>query len=372
MIMRTNSINYLTIFRMMTSKEYEIRRDELLRQQAPFVVMEKNGLVAEGENYYRIGDVPVEVTAEVQSELDLLIGLKSKQSNGFRDAYGDRAVAGLRNSFAMADSVSDSRKFVLIANPSERIVDGIVPIREEVIPMRSFFDVVEIFADKHGYEVDQLQSYGNAVYGIIVRLMPVRPQYDAPVLDDEFVTNGLYMKWNIGEIELGSYYLRLVCLNGQMQLSEKALEHVHRIDDRRVEELLCAPDKAGVIARNWDAFKHAVNIADETTASLAEVQYGKKLLLRHGAPENLAEQLMPYSRLLEMYGAQGLHVPARQAKSDINMYELFNRLTDFASHTTLWEQNDSRSSSLMQDSMEFLMRKRDIRNYYDIFSDRAV
>ena len=157
-----------------------------------------------------------------------------------------------------------------------------------------------------------------------------------------------------------------------MQLSEKALEHVHRIDDRRVEELLCAPDKAGVIARNWDAFKHAVNIADETTASLAEVQYGKKLLLRHGAPENLAEQLMPYSRLLEMYGAQGFHVPARQAKSDINMYELFNRLTDFASHTTLWEQNDSRSSSLMQDSMEFLMRKRDIRNYYDIFSDRAV
>ena len=128
MTMRTNSINYLTIFRMMTSKEYEIRRDELLRQQAPFVVMEKNGLVAEGENYYRIGDdrigdVPVEVTSEVQSELDLLIGLKSKQSNGFRDAYGDRAVAGLRNSFAMADCVSDSRKFVLIANPSERIVE---------------------------------------------------------------------------------------------------------------------------------------------------------------------------------------------------------------------------------------------------------
>lgn len=109
---------------MMTSKEYEIRRDELLQQQAPFVVMEKNGLVAEGENYYRIGDVPVEVTAEVQYELDLLIGLKSKQSSAFRDAYGDRAVAGLRNSFAMADCVPDSRKFVLIANPSEHIVDG--------------------------------------------------------------------------------------------------------------------------------------------------------------------------------------------------------------------------------------------------------
>lgn len=63
MAMLTNSIKCLTIFRIMTSKEYEFRRDELLRQQAPCVVMEKNGLVAEGKNYYRIGDVPVEVTA---------------------------------------------------------------------------------------------------------------------------------------------------------------------------------------------------------------------------------------------------------------------------------------------------------------------
>lgn len=77
----------------------------------------------------------------------------------------------------MADCVSESKKFVLIANPSERIVDGIVPIREEVIPMRSFFDIVEMFADKHGYEVDQLQSYGNIVYGVTARLMPVHPQY---------------------------------------------------------------------------------------------------------------------------------------------------------------------------------------------------
>ena len=77
---------------------------------------------------------------------------------------------------------------------------------------------------------------------------------------------------------------------------------------------------------------------------------------------------MPYSRLLDMYGSKGLHVPAAQAKSDINMYDLFNRLTDFASHNQVWEQTDDRSSSLMQQSMRLFLRKRDIQTYYDIFS----
>ncbi len=41
---------------------------------------------------------------------------------------------------------------------------------------------------------------------------------------------------------------------------------------------------------------------------------------------------------------------------------------DFASHTDLWERTDIRSASLMQESMDLLMRKRDIQTYYDVFT----
>lgn len=198
--------------------------------------------------------------------------------------------------------------------------------------------------------------------------MPICLQHDAPFTNDEFVTNGLYLKWNLGEIELGNYYLRLVCTNGQMQLSENSLERIHRIDDKKISGIIDSPNGLKLTARNWSSFKDALVTANNTPASLSEVHSGKNLLLRHGTPEDLAEQLMPYNKLLEMYGTKNLHIPAEQAKSNIKMYDLFNRLTDFASHNTLWEQTDNRSSSLMQQSVKLLLRKRDIQTYYDIFS----
>ena len=353
---------------MMTNNEYLAMRDSLLQEQAPFIVMDKNELIAEGENFYNIRGLSVMVSSNVQNQLDRLIGLSTRQREGVKQAYGDDAVMNLRNTFAMANCVARPKKFALIANSAERMVDGIVPLDEEAIPMRSFFDVVETLANKHGYEVEQVQGPACAMYGIIVRLMPVRPQHDAPFGNDEFVTNGLYLRWNLGEIELGNYYLRLVCTNGQMQLSENSLERIHSIDNEKIRGIINSPDSPKLSARNWNSFKNAVNTANNTTASLSEVHYGKNLLLRHGTPENLAEQLMPYSRLLEMYETNGLHIPPKQAKSDMNMYDQFNRLTDFASHNRLWQQTDNRSSSLMQQSMQLLLRKRDIQTYYDIFS----
>lgn len=167
--------------------------------------------------------------------------------------------------------------------------------------------------------------------------------------------------------------------------------------------------------RNLETFKTAAMIARDTPASLSEVYCGKRLLLRHGSPENLAETLMPYTELLEKCNELGGHIPATQVKSNIKMWDLFNRLTDFASHADLWDRNlsvkpnvepsllgldrggescakanlpvkpgagtklslggkslakatDIRAASLMQQSMSLLLRKRDIQTYYDIFS----
>lgn len=353
---------------MMTNSEYVSIRDTLLREQKPFIVLNKNEIVSEGDNYYRIGDMQVAVTPSVQQQLDRQIGLSSRQREGIRQAYGENAVIGLRNGFAMANCVNSPKKFALIANPDELIVDGIVQLEAEAIPMRSFFNIVELFADEYSYEVEQVLSSYNGIYGITVKLMPVHPQYNTFGDDDEFITNGLYMKWNLGELELGNYYLRLVCTNGQMQITRNSLNRIHRIDNDDVMKIINPANTRNMAKRNLEAFKQAVLQARNIPASLAEVHHGKKLLLRHGTPENLAEQLMPYTELLNMYQEVGKHIPPTQAKSNIKMWNLFNRLTDFASHTNLWERTDNRSASLMQQSMELLMCKRDIQTYYDIFS----
>ena len=56
------------------------------------------------------------------------------------------------------------------------------------------------------------------------------------------------------------------------------------------------------------------------------------------------------------------------AISNMNVWQLFNILTAFASHTTLWGEHDIRRSMLMSNSVDFLNSKRDIKDYYNIYS----
>ena len=69
----------------MKNEEYVSRRDALLQEQAPYIVMSKNELIAEGENFYNIRGVSVMVTPNVQNRLDQLIGLSPRLHSGVND-----------------------------------------------------------------------------------------------------------------------------------------------------------------------------------------------------------------------------------------------------------------------------------------------
>ena len=355
---------------MMTNSDFLRCKSTYLNEQEPFIVLSKEELVAEKDNYYRIGETSIAVSPTVQNQLDKLIGLPPKQRKGLEETFGTDAIVSLRNSLAMANCVEKPTNFALVANSQQLIVDGIVPLKGQVIPMESYFNLLEMFIDKHSYEIETLESSHNGIYGITARLMPIHPQYDSFFNDDEFLTNGFYIKWNLGEIEVGNYYVRLICSNGAFETEEHSLARMQNLDDQRIREFINSPKKSSLITRNLDRMKEIAQIASQTPASLNEVYCGKKLLTRHGAPEDLAEQLMPYCQLLNQYEEHGYgtHLPISRTKSDIMMWDLYNNLTEFASHTTLWSANDNRRSSLMQQSVGLLQKKRDILPYYDIFS----
>lgn len=353
----------------MTTSEFFRNKAAFLEEQEPYIVLSKEKLVAERNNYYRVGDTEIAVSSIVQNQLDRLIGLPSRQRQGIEEAYGEEAIAGLRNSLAMSNCVAKPQNFALVANSQKLVVDGIVPLKDSVIPMESFFNLLEMFVDKHHYNIEVLESSQNGIYGISARLMPESPQYDTFFDDDAFISNGYYIKWNLGEIEVGNYYLRLVCSNGAVAKREHSLARLHKVDDVRIREFLKAPDNSRIIKNNLVRIKEAARIAAYTPASLNEVFQGRKLLTRHGVPEDLAEQLMPYTQLLNRYeDLYGGNVPVSRAKSNIMMWDMYNSLTDFASHTPLWGESDNRRSSLMQRSVDLLQRERDIQPYYDIYT----
>ena len=354
----------------MTTSDFLSKKNELLKNQEPYLVLSKEELVAETDNYYRIGDTSILVSDGAQLQIDKLIGLSQKQRKGINETFGANAITNFRNSIAMANCVSKPKRFALVANSQENIVDGIVPLKDQAIPMDSFLNLLEMFLDKHSYEIKALESSRNGVYGITVRLTPVHPQYDTFFGNDEFLTNGYYIKWNLGEIEVGNYYVRLVCENGAIETIQHSLSRINNITDIKINEFMLSPSNSRTIKHNIDRMKKIAHESSQTMASLSEVKWGQRLLTRHGVPEDLAEQLMPYTQLLNQYKEHGYsnHLSMTNAKSNLVMWDLYNNLTEFATHTSLWAENDNRRSSLMQQSVAMLQKRRDIQPYVDIFN----
>jgi alanyl-tRNA synthetase len=58
----------------------------------------------------------------------------------------------------------------------------------------------------------------------------------------------------------------------------------------------------------------------------------------------------------------------RELKSGVNMWELYNDMTEYATHNSDWKDNDSRRGYIQREALNLLMSKRDIRQYQDIFA----
>lgn len=72
----------------------------------------------------------------------------------------------------------------------------------------------------------------------------------------------------------------------------------------------------------------------------------------------------------EMYLHAGYGCSAEEEHKmmvSMSIWDLYNRVTDYASNNEFWPETDNRRGALQSDALNFLMKKRDIQNYTDIF-----
>ncbi|MDO4930604.1 MAG: hypothetical protein Q4E59_05670 [Bacteroidales bacterium] len=350
----------------MTQNDYQQKRDKLLAAQEPYRVFAKEEVFAQGDNIYKVCGTSFAVSAYVQQQLDRHIGLKAQQKKGLRQTYGEETVTDFRN--MLASCVKKPEKFALIANTKDGIVDGIVPVKDEPVPMEAFFSVLETFADKNSYEIRELHQYQRSTMGIVAKLYPVHPEYDVFFEDDEFMKNGFYMRWDLGGMEIGNYIERLVCSNGATELQEHRLNAITNIASDSVRDFISNPMGSGLYNRNIKEIKENALIANASTASLNELFLARRMMLRNGVEDAVAEDVTGFNATSEMYKQAGVeHGHSERMMSQITVWQLFNRLTDFASHTEIMAPDDIRRTDLMQGAMRLLFSERDIKQYINIF-----
>lgn len=135
-----------------------------------------------------------------------------------------------------------------------------------------------------------------------------------------------------------------------------------------VNTLLGIPDQKKLIQASFEQFGQEAGRAMVTPASIGELKSVNTILKNFQIPENECERIAPIEADLEAYRQKGFKViDPNNTVSSVNTWDLYNRLTDFATHTDFWEPNDISRDILRQNAAAFLRRSRDIKSYVNIF-----
>lgn len=353
----------------MDTSEYNKIKQDILNLPVIYREVEPKEIVALGGNFYNIVNTEVYVDPGVAGKIDSYLGIKNNQTRMAYDSYGEKGLTNLRNFFGQAKNEKDS-KLVLVANTHSKQIVSAVPIKQSVILPHAFFDFAEMFMDKNEYLPEKMEYNMGPVDSISLIMRPVKEKFMEFAKGDEFLFNGLYFRWTPGEIALGNYYIRLVCSNGQTQTSQNAISKIAAPTIENFHKLLELNADSDPIKRNVEKMLESAKQSMNTKASVRELGAAVNILKQQHVNDEDANQIIPYLETKNLYKDAGYEVDTEHmalAKSNKTVWELYNMLTYFATHNKVWSPQDIKRTNLMESSMNFLLRKRDIVEHYDIF-----
>ena len=352
----------------MQTTNYQILKNQFLLQSVGYREVARNEIVALDEEHFQVGQAVLELSPEVSTGIDRFIGLKAEQSKLAEKSYGANGITNLRNFFAQAPRKDDER-VILVADLSSRQITKLFRTRKHIIPPESFFDFAEMFMDKNRYEPEAVE-YDNGSE-VSIRMKSLDPQVMTFAKDDDFISNGLWLRWNPSEVAFGNYYERLVCSNGMTQMSQNRLMRADSlVDERLVNSLLGVNGETPALKQNLTLMLGNAQTAIRTKASVYEMGMGARMLRRFGVDDDAVNQLIPYEENRICYEQSGYPVNGeglRRAVSSMTVWQLFNILTYFATHTQTWTPHDLRRPQLMEQSVSLLNSRRDIMEYHNVF-----
>ncbi len=354
--------------------EYEVLKQKALANQRPYLQFQLKDLrflekTSNGDSVISVKGNELIAPQKVVDGFDKQSGLSLQQKKTVFNAGGEDSLRDIRNYLSSAKSVTSSKSYVIYVHPTSRVVERVLPVLGSVISLEAFFMLAEMFMNHHNL-LPEAFEYSPLWDGhLTLRMAHQVPDVQSLRRGEEFELSGYYMRWTGNQIELGLYLMRLVCSNGQTrQLGRSTGFRIVNLDAKDVDTLLRVPDSKSLINGSLDEFRHDAGLAMATPASMAELKSVRLMLYHMAVPEEECERIAPYEADLNAYKQKGFdHIDPKNTVSSVNTWELYNRLTAFATHTDLWAPNALARDLLLQNAEAFLGKQRDIKSYVNIF-----
>jgi len=338
-------------------------RESAINNIFPHKIVHLEELEYAGENCFKLGGVEMIADERVSNKFDALANVSDKQKKLVKNISGETGLNNFRNFMSVASSAETMPRVALFANPHTQTLIDIVPLKGEYIAAALFFDFIETIINSGNYEVVKWEYSHNIHEGITLFLNPQKPTIRKIAANEEFITDGIYLKWNVASVSAGNWFTRLICENGMTRdVRERADNRVYALNPKTVNYL--TDNVIAKLAAGFDSFQENILNAASTSASLAENSFAFNLLKNNELDVKQANEIVPYTTMME--GLKDKNANQRNIKTPFSIWEIYNRLTDFASHNTVWEDSDPRRSKIIFQSAHLLTKKPDIVNYTEL------
>ncbi len=354
---------------MMELTEFRMRRNIITRHIAPHKLIRLDEIQQVANNVYEVDKLDLELTPEAQRQLIRAIGTNKEQLKTVKGLSGDVGQANFSNYLTVAKNMVEEKQVVLMADKQSRVISNIIIPKKDFIPVDDFFDFAEMFIDSTGFEVEKLESSTTNEMDIVIYLQNKNPRILQFAPQEEFISNGAYLHWNGISIEIGNYYVRLLCTNGQTQSIRHKDASIFTLQEADVSRLLQTATTEEVMMAGFHAFQAKALEAMDTQVSLRELGNVHSYLQggRLSLTDQVASIITGYEDNIKAFEARHLTVKGRESrvKTNVSWWQLYNKMTEFASHSDVLEQEDVRRNIIFNYAMGQLFSTHDIISYIE-------
>lgn len=295
---------------------------------------------------YKLGGAEFQLSPKAQRTIDSLAKVHPEV---LRKAGGDEKAKSAFRNYMM--QLYGNLKVALRANPETLSIGSATWIQKDVITPEEFFEMLEYIikrfdiADEHPRHFLEMTDDSFSI-----ALKPKKSEIADLGAGERFSTNGIYISWDLNQIETGSYIERQICTNGAVATFKENADVTH--------SFLETSKIFNIQKDTFADFSQSAETAMRTKASVREMSLVAETLVRNGVSEQTAEQLIPCEECLHACELRG--IPLSKAIGGMTIWDLFNALTYADSHI----EGELNRFALNDYAMRFLAgKKRDVREY---------